>query len=143
MPYFTCLKGQENQNKCRERYNFPCSFQKSILNFSVLTPLIAFYLLHQLISAKPLRTGVASSFLLITARVCTVMKPNLGKSQNRRKANSFCSHHLHRIYVSPSKTVFQEQYSFTSSCRQTFVSQAKLFSQLVWRSSAHPTQAGN
>lgn len=111
--------------------NFPCSFWKSTLNFSTyLNSLVAFYFCHHLISAKTLRIEVASSFLPITAIICTVIKHGPGQPQNRRKASSFCLLHTPPQNLGFSfPDWFQDQYSFLSSYAQSFVSQEKATSQ--------------
>lgn len=113
-----------------------------LISFSIyMTPLVAFYFLHQLVPAKALKIGVASSFCPIPARVCTVMKHDPGKSENRRKASIFCLPWLCGIWVSPFKTGFQDQYTCPSSIHSPLFLKQKLFYQLVWRSRAHFNQA--
>ena len=108
-----------------------------------LTPLVAFYFLCWLVSVKALRIGVTSRFFTFPAWVCTVVKRDPGKPENRKEASSFCLSCLHRTLAFSFKIEFQDYWSFPCSYVQPFVSQAKAIYHLVWRSRAHTTEAGN
>ena len=90
-----------------------------------LTPPVAFYFLHRLVSVKASRTGVTSSFFTLSAWICTVVKHDPGKPENRREASSFCLSCLHRILAFSFKIEFQDYCSFPCSYVEPFVSQAK------------------
>ena len=114
------------------------------VNFSTsLTPLVAFYFLHRLVSVKAFRTGVTSSFFTLPAWICTVVKHDPEKPENRTEASSFCLSCLHRILVFLSRLSSRIPALSLALMYSPLSLKQKLFFQLMWRSTAHPTEAGS